>query len=75
MASNMFLASSDGSHGSLVLGGYDERRMVRNDVVFPFEKDKLRLRVAWVENIKLDGQGLAQGNKSFGLSQPTTSAA
>jgi hypothetical protein len=46
-----FLASSNGSQGSLILGGYDETRMDRNDVVFPFDKDKLRLHTAWVERI------------------------
>src|ERR1700744_4064476 len=64
-AQHALLASSNGSHGSLVLGGYDERRMVRNEVVFPFNKDILRLHVAWVEKIVFEGHGRA----TFGLDQ------
>jgi hypothetical protein len=60
---------SNGAQGSLVLGGYDERRMIRNDVVFPFGKDRLRLHVVWVERITLAGNSLGRGNATFDLSR------
>jgi hypothetical protein len=56
-----------GSFGSLVLGGYDERRMMRNDIMFPFHEDVLQVHTVWVENITwMDS---LKGNHSFDLSR------
>jgi hypothetical protein len=40
-----------GSQGSLTLGGYDERRMIRNEVEFPFGEDSEKRHLAWVESV------------------------
>lgn len=59
-----------GSQGSLTLGGFDEKRMIPNEVGFPFHDDSEKVHTAWVENITLAGWNENnQGNQSFDLTR------
>lgn len=56
-----------GAQGSVILGGYDENRMIRNEVVFPFHEDVELVHTVWVESINWVDK--LKGNISFDVSQ------